>query len=95
MGVLKIVLVNMVAVLMMSAKLTNLGLLKIKVFSNKLYDLIVFVHDVINQILSFESNYLADVVIRAEFENSNMSMREVIIISIFWGFDHNGSSSII
>ena len=94
MGVLKIVLVNMVAVLMMSAKLTNLGLLKIKVFSNKLYDLIVFVHDVINQILSCESNYLADVVIRAEFENSNMSMREVIIISIFWGFDHNGSSSI-
>ena len=95
MGVLKIVLVNMVAVLMMSAKLTNLGLLKIKVFSNKPYDLIVFVHDVINQILSCESNYLADVVIRAEFENSNMSMREVIIISIFWGFDHNGSSSII
>ena len=36
----------MVPVLMMSAKFTTLGLLKIKVFWNKGYDTIIFVHDV-------------------------------------------------
>ena len=73
----------MVAVLMMSAKSTNLGLLKIKAFSNKRYDIIIFVHDVINHILSWESNYIVDVVIRPEFGNSNISLREVVIISNF------------
>ena len=51
---------------MMSAKLANLGLLKIKLFQNKSYDVINFVHDVtntMNQILSRESNYIVDVVI--------------------------------
>ena len=43
---LKVVLINMVPVLMMSAKFTTLGLLKIKVFWNKGYDTIIFVHDV-------------------------------------------------
>ena len=41
----------MVAVLM-SAKLATLGLLKIKVTWNKGYDVIIFVYDVINKILS-------------------------------------------
>ena len=40
-----------------------LGLFKIKVFSNKTYDVITSVHDVTNKILSCDSNYIADEVI--------------------------------
>ena len=64
---------------MMSAKLATLGLLKIKVFWNKGYDVIISVHDVTNKILSRDSNYIVDVVM---FSNSSISMREVIITSI-------------
>ena len=45
----------MIALLMMSAKLATLGLLKIKVFSNKDYNLIISVNDVTNKILSCDS----------------------------------------
>ena len=41
---LKFVLINMVAILMMPAKLATLGPLKIKVFHNKGYDVIIFFH---------------------------------------------------
>ena len=41
----------MILVLMMSAKLTTLGFLKIKIFQIKVYDVITFVHDVTNKIL--------------------------------------------
>ena len=40
----------MVAILMMSAKLATLGLLKIKVFSKKNYDVIIYTHDISNQL---------------------------------------------
>ena len=50
----------MVAVLMVSAKLSTLGLLKIKVFWNKGYDAIIFVHDVTDKILSPEPNYIVE-----------------------------------
>ena len=53
---------NMVKTLMMSAKMVTAALFKIKVFSNKGYDVIYFVCDVINKILSHESNYIMDVV---------------------------------
>ena len=52
----------MVTILMMSAKMATLGLLKIKVFLKKDYDIIVSVHDAINKILSRSSNYIVDVV---------------------------------
>ena len=48
--------------LMMPAKLATLGLLKIKVFFNKDYDVITPVCDVIKKILSHDSNYIVDVV---------------------------------
>ena len=67
----------MVAVLM-SPKLANLGLLKIKVFWNKGYDAIISAHDVTNIILSRKSNYIVDVVMWSKFGNSSSSMREVI-----------------
>ena len=46
----------------MSAKMATLGLLKIKVFSNKSYNVIIYVNDVTNQIFSSDSNYIVDVV---------------------------------
>ena len=42
-------LINMVTILMMSAKMPTVGPLKIKVFLNKGYDVIIFVYDVINE----------------------------------------------
>ena len=60
---LKIILINMVAILMMSAKSVAIGLLKIKVFWNKCYDVITFIYDVTNKILSRDSNYMVDVVV--------------------------------
>ena len=47
---------------MMSGKMATLGLLKIKVFWNKGYDIKIYVHDVTNQILSRDSNCIVDVV---------------------------------
>ena len=50
----------MVAILMMSANLATLGLLKIKVVWNKGYNVIISFDDVTNKILSLDSNYFAD-----------------------------------
>ena len=72
---------------MMSAKMATPGLLKITVFWNKGYDVIISVHDVTNKILSRDSNYIVDVVMWPKFGNSSISVREVIITSILQGFD--------
>ena len=58
------------------------GHLKIKVFLNKGYDFIILVHDVINKILSCDSNHIADVIMLPKFGNSSISMREVITSSL-------------
>ena len=68
----------MVTILMMSAKLATLGLLKKIVFWNKGYDVIISVHDVTSKILSRDSNYIIDVVMWPKFGNSSISMREVL-----------------
>ena len=49
---LKVVLIKMASMLMISAKMAALDLLKIKVFSNKGYDVIVSEHDVTKKGLS-------------------------------------------
>ena len=49
----KVALINMVTILM-SAKMTTPGLLKINVITS--------VHDITNKVLSCDSNYIADVV---------------------------------
>ena len=72
-------LINMVAILM-SAKLATLGLLKIKVFWNEGSDVITFVQDVTNKVLSRDSNYIIDMVMLAKY---SLSMREVIMTLIF------------
>ena len=72
----------MVTVSMMSAKMATLGLLKIKVFKIKGYDVIIFVYDIINKYLSRDSNSIVDLVMWWKFGNSTTSMKEVIITSI-------------
>ena len=52
----------MITSLMMSAKLATPGLLKINIFRNKGYDIIIRDYDVTNKILSRDSNYIVDVV---------------------------------
>ena len=63
---------------MMSAKMATAGLLKIAIFWNKGYNVIIPSHDVTNKILSRDSNYFVKVFIWPKFGNSSISMREVI-----------------
>ena len=70
--VFKDVLINMVTIWL---KMATLGLLKIKLFLNKDYDIIVSVHDVINNILSRDSYNLVDVVMWPNFGNNNFNER--------------------
>ena len=67
---------------MMSAKMATPGLLKITVFWNKGYDVIISVDDVTNKIVSRDSSYIVDVFMWPNFDNSSISMREVIATSI-------------
>ena len=72
----------MVIILMMSAKMATLVLLKTNIFWNKVYDVMVSVHDVDNKILSRNSNYIVDVVMWPKFGNFNITVREVSTTSI-------------
>ena len=74
-------------ILMMSEKMATLGLLKITVFWNKGYDVIISVDDVTNKILWHDSNYIVDVFMWPKFGNCSISMTKVITISILHGFD--------
>ena len=67
---------------MTSVKMAIPGLLKIKIFWNKDYDVIISVYNVANKVLWHDSNYIVDVVMWAKFGNSSISMGEVIITSI-------------
>ena len=67
---------------MISAKLATLGLLGIKVFWSKNYDVLICVHDVTNKILLCDLNYIVDAVMWPKFGNSSISVREVMITSI-------------
>ena len=71
----------------MSAKMATAGLLKIKLFRKKDYDVIFSVRDFTNKILSCDSNYDVNIVMWAKFGNSSISVREFIINSILKGFD--------
>ena len=72
----------MVAILMISAKLTTPGILKLEVFWNRDYDITISVHDTNKKISSYDSSYIVNLVIWPKFGNSSISMREVIISSI-------------
>ena len=66
---------------MMSAKLATPSFLKIKIFLNKYYDVIISAHDVTKKILR-DSIYIVDVAMWPKFGNSSISMREVNVTSI-------------
>ena len=72
----------MVTIIMVLAKLLTPGLLEIKIFRNKGYDVIILDYDVTNKILSSDSNYIVDVAMWPKFGNSSISIREVITTSI-------------
>ena len=72
----------MVAILMTSSKLADLGFPKTKVILNKSYDPIISVHGVLNKILSRDSTYTVDKIMLPKFGNSNISKREIIIALI-------------
>ena len=67
-------------IILMSAKMAMLGLLKIKLFWNKS---LISVHDITNKILSCDSNYIVDAVMWPKFGNSSISMKEVTIVPIW------------
>ena len=71
---------------MMSAKKATPGLLKIKLFWNKGCDVIIYVHDLTNQLLSRDSNCIVDIVMWPNFGNSSICVREVFITSMLYGF---------
>ena len=70
------------AILMMSAKLATLNLPQMKVFWNKGYDAIITLHEVTNKILLDDSNHIVHEVIWPRFDNSSISMKDVIVASI-------------
>ena len=63
---------------MISAKMATPVLLKITVFWNKDYYVIISVDDVTNKVSSCDSNYIVDVSMCPKFGNCSISMREVI-----------------
>ena len=67
---------------MMSAKMVTLDLLKIKIFWNKEYDVIISVHGVTERVFSRNPSYVVDMVMWPKFGNSNISMKEVTITLI-------------
>ena len=58
------------------------GLLKLTVFWNKGYDIMIPANDVTNKNWSLDSNYTIDVFMWPKFGNSSISMRDVISTSI-------------
>ena len=67
---------------MMLAKVAAPGLIKITVFWNKGYDVIILVTDVTNKILSRDLNYIVNLFMWPKFGSSSVYMREVITTSI-------------
>ena len=74
----------MVTILMMSAKLVTPGLLKIKIFRDKGYDVIIPDYDVTNEALPRDSNYTVDVVMWSKLPTLAF-LRETPEKILFWG----------
>ena len=67
---------------MMLAEMATPGPLKITVFWDKGYDVIISLVDTTNKMLSRDSNYIADLFIWQNFGNTSISMRVIITNSI-------------
>ena len=59
----KVAFIKIIPTLLMSAKLATPVLLKIKIFGNKGYNVTISVHEVTNEIVSCDSNYIVDMVV--------------------------------
>ena len=77
----------MVTNLMMSPKMATLCFLRIRIFWNNVYYVIISIYDFTSKILSRDSNHTVDVVLCSKFCDSSISTREVITNSILQGFD--------
>ena len=77
----------MVLILMISAKMVNLDLVKIKVLWNKDYNIIISFYDATNKVLSSGSNYTVDLVMWQKFGHSSISVTEVIVTQILKRFN--------
>ena len=62
---------KIITIFMMSAKVASARLLKLKIFWNKGYDVIVSVDGVTSRILSSDSNYMVDVIMLPKFGNTS------------------------
>ena len=80
---LKIILINVVIILIMSAKIATPAFLKIMEFWNKGYDAIIPVDGVTNKVSSRDSNYIVGLLMWPKFGNCSISMREVITTLIY------------
>ena len=67
--------------------MATLRLLKIKFFWNKGYDVIIYLYDVTNQILSRDSNCIVDLVMQPKVGNSSIYLGRVTITSMLYEFD--------
>ena len=66
----------------MSAELVTPGLLEIKLFQNKGYDIIIFDYNVTKKMSSKDSNYIVYVIMWPKFGNTSISVSEFIVTSI-------------
>ena len=66
----------------MSAELVTPGLLEIKLFQNKGYDIIIFDYNVTKKMSSKDSNYFVYVIMSPKFGNTSISVSEFIVTSI-------------
>ena len=78
---LNIVLINLFILLMMSVKRATPGLLKIMVFWNIGYDVIISVDGVTKNFFWHDSNYIVNLFMWPKFGNCSISMREVFTTS--------------
>ena len=80
---LYILIINVVKILMMSAKMATSDLLKTKVFWNKGYYVIYSVYEVTSKILSHDPNYIVAVVVKKVWHLYKRSYNNINFIRIW------------
>ena len=73
---------NVIVILIMPAKLATPDLLKIIIFWNKGYDVIIKVCDINSKTLPHVTNYIVNAVTLRKFDSSSKSLKDVITILI-------------
>ena len=68
---------------MMPAKMAFPNLLRIMIFWNKVYDVIIYIDDVARKMLSRNSNDIVNVFMWPQFGNCSISMRKVVTTQFY------------